>query len=67
MGDKPDESGQVLREAARALTRPDEVNLDVLTKLNRALHTVQVGAAQGLPWQRPPQHGDEGLAIRHVV
>ena len=64
MSDKPDESGQVLREAARALSRPDDADLDVLTKLNRALHAVSAGAAAGLPWQRPPQYGEDGLASR---
>jgi hypothetical protein len=64
MSDKPDESGEVLREAARAFSAPDDADLDVLTKLNRALHAVPVGAQGALPWQRPPQSGEDGLATR---
>ena len=64
MSDKPDDSGEVLRGAARALSRPDDADLDVLAKLNRALHAVSAGAPGGLPWQRPPQFGEEGLATR---
>ena len=65
MGDKSDVSGEVLRGAARAYSRPDDADLAMLARLDRALHTVPVGAAGALPWQRPPQHGEEGLAVRH--
>jgi hypothetical protein len=65
MTDKPDESGEVLREAARAFSRPDAADLDVLMRLHEGLHEVSVGALGALPWQRPPARGEEGLATRH--
>ena len=67
MGVQPDESGlpELRRQAARALNKPDDADLGVLSALARALHTVQSGASAGLPWQRPPQYGEEGLATRH--
>jgi hypothetical protein len=64
MGDKSDVSGEVLRGAARAYSTPDNADIDMLVRLDRALHTVPVGTAGMLPWQRPPQHGEEGLATR---
>ena len=64
MSDKPDESGEVLREAARAFSRPDDADLDVLMKLHQALRAVPVGAVGALPWQRPPQSGEDSLARR---
>lgn len=65
MGDKSDESGEVLRGAARAYSTPADGDMAMLVRLDRALHTVPVGAAGTLPWQRPPQRGEEGLATRH--
>lgn len=65
MGDKSDESGDVLRGAARAYATPDNADMDMLRRLDRALHTVPAGAAGSLPWQRPPQHGEDHLATRH--
>ncbi|OJV80995.1 MAG: hypothetical protein BGO37_15935 [Cellulomonas sp. 73-92] len=65
MGDKSDDSGEVLRGAARAYSAPADADLTMLLRLDRALHTVPVGAAGSLPWQRPPQRGEEGLATRH--
>jgi hypothetical protein len=65
MGDKSDDSGEVLRGAARAYSAPADADLPMLLRLDRALHTVPVGAAGMLPWQRPPQRGEEGLATRH--
>jgi hypothetical protein len=65
MSDKPDESGEVLRGAARAFSTPDDADLAMLTRLDRALHTVPVSSSGALPWQRPPQRGEEGLATRH--
>ena len=64
MGDKPDESGELLREAARAYTAPDAADLALLVRLDRALHTVPAGAGAMLPWQRPPHGGEEGLTNR---
>lgn len=64
MADKPDESGEVLRGAARAYSAPDDADLAMLLRLDRALHTVPVGSFGAMPWQRPPQHGEEGLATR---
>lgn len=67
MGEKPDESGvpEVVREAARALSEPDDADLDVLSALNKGLHAVQSGTHGALPRQRPPASGEEGLATRH--
>jgi hypothetical protein len=69
MGVTPDESGlpELRRQAARALNTPDAADLHVLTALARALHAVPSGASAGLPWQRPPQHGEDGLATRHPL
>ena len=65
MGDKSDDSGEVLRGAARAYSTPAHADLDMLVRLDRALHTVPVSTAGMLPWQRPPQHGEDSLATRH--
>jgi hypothetical protein len=68
MGEQPDESGvpdDVVREAARAFSEPDDADLDVLSALNKGLRAVSSGAAGNLPWQRPPGTGEEGLATRH--
>jgi hypothetical protein len=68
MGEKSDESGlpDVVRQAARALSAPDDANLDVLSAINKALHAVSSGPqGSALPWQRPPSAGEEGLATRH--
>ena len=71
MSDEPDESGvpeEVVREAARALSEPDDADIDVLSALNKGLHAVSSGAqGGGLPWQRPPASGEEGLATRHPL
>lgn len=69
MSEDPDESGvpeEVVREAARALSEPDDADLDVLSALNKGLRAVQSGVQGALPWQRPPAGGEEGLATRHL-
>ncbi|HEY0117337.1 MAG TPA: hypothetical protein VGC04_01000 [Cellulomonas sp.] len=67
MSEKPDESGvpEVVREAARAYSEPDDADLGVLSALHKGLHAVSSGADGALPWQRPPHAGEDGLATRH--
>ena len=68
MSDEPDESGvpEVVREAARALSEPDDADLDVLSALHKGLHAVSSGQPGSVPWQRPPHTGEDGLATRHA-
>ena len=67
MSEKPDESGarDAASEAARALAAPDDADLDVLSAVHKGLHAVPSGIPGVVPWQRPPQMGEEGLATRH--
>ena len=69
MSEKADESGvtDAVREAARALSEPDDADLDVLSALHKGLHAVSSGAQGAIPWQRPPHTGDDGLATRHPL
>ena len=49
---------------SRALTTPDDADLDVLSAVHKGLHAVASGVPGVVPWQRPPQAGDDGLATR---
>ncbi len=67
MSEKPDGAGlhDAVSEAARALATPDDADLNVLSAVHKGLHAVASGIPGVVPWQRPPQAGDDGLATRH--
>lgn len=55
---------EIVRGAEQALTRPADADLTLLAALHQGLDDVSAGATPGLPVQRPPHQGEEGLASR---
>jgi hypothetical protein len=66
MSDVSDSSGaEIVRGAEEALAHPADVDLDLLSAVRKGLSSVSSGTGGGLPVQRPPHVGEEGLAARH--
>jgi len=56
---------EIVRGAERAFSHPADADLSLLAAVHKGLAAVPSGAGPGLPAQRPPGRGEDGLATRH--
>lgn len=56
---------EIVQGAVRALSHPADADLALLAAVRKGLAAVSSGAGLGMPAQRPPGRGEEGLATRN--